>query len=121
MVWPTRPLSQPGMTWDGCAAMRAPNGWRRCQEESNIFFVRQISPTYWVITYWPLVIAGPVPRTRVRTIRDFGGEPFGSVTDGALPCALPTVGSAPPPRSEEHTSELQSRPHLVCRLLLEKK
>src|SRR3989442_11275798 len=32
-------------------------------------------------------------------------------------------GSRPPtsPRSEEHTSELQSRPHLVCRLLLEKK
>src|SRR5439155_25670006 len=25
------------------------------------------------------------------------------------------------PRSEEHTSELQSRGHLVCRLLLEKK
>src|SRR3989442_11803423 len=33
-------------------------------------------------------------------------------------------GPAPRPaslRSEEHTSELQSRPHLVCRLLLEKK
>src|SRR5690554_4127180 len=28
---------------------------------------------------------------------------------------------APQVRSEEHTSELQSRPHLVCRLLLEKK
>src|SRR3989442_7003420 len=27
----------------------------------------------------------------------------------------------PSQRSEEHTSELQSRPHLVCRLLLEKK
>src|SRR6266699_3693327 len=27
----------------------------------------------------------------------------------------------PCPRSEEHTSELQSRPHLVCRLLPEKK
>src|SRR5690554_7475323 len=27
----------------------------------------------------------------------------------------------PAVRSEEHTSELQSRPHLVCRLLLEKK
>src|SRR5215510_15314998 len=27
----------------------------------------------------------------------------------------------PHPRSEEHTSELQSRGHLVCRLLLEKK
>src|SRR3989442_11810562 len=29
--------------------------------------------------------------------------------------------SGPAARSEEHTSELQSRPHLVCRLLLEKK
>src|SRR5205809_5223163 len=29
--------------------------------------------------------------------------------------------SAPGRRSEEHTSELQSRLHLVCRLLLEKK
>src|SRR5690625_6902659 len=28
---------------------------------------------------------------------------------------------AAPARSEEHTSELQSRGHLVCRLLLEKK
>src|SRR3712207_8441028 len=27
----------------------------------------------------------------------------------------------PQPRSEEHTSELQSRQYLVCRLLLEKK
>src|SRR5215813_15593887 len=37
--------------------------------------------------------------------------------------ALQTVAMAPPQtlRSEEHTSELQSRPHLVCRLLLEKK
>src|SRR3712207_7838888 len=30
-------------------------------------------------------------------------------------------GSNPQPRSEEHTSELQSRQYLVCRLLLEKK
>src|SRR5690554_5880904 len=29
--------------------------------------------------------------------------------------------ASPDGRSEEHTSELQSRPHLVCRLLLEKK
>src|SRR2546422_5209379 len=35
---------------------------------------------------------------------------------------LPSPGQAEPatPRSEEHTSELQSRLHLVCRLLLEK-
>src|SRR2546422_4163620 len=31
------------------------------------------------------------------------------------------AAGAPEPRSEEHTSELQSRLHLVCRLLLEKK
>src|SRR3989442_11598934 len=30
-------------------------------------------------------------------------------------------GDVAAPRSEEHTSELQSRPHIVCRLLLEKK
>src|SRR3712207_8962590 len=30
-------------------------------------------------------------------------------------------GTADAPRSEEHTSELQSRQYLVCRLLLEKK
>src|SRR2546429_6429012 len=40
-------------------------------------------------------------------------------TIGCRPCA-PAVASYPS-RSEEHTSELQSRLHLVCRLLLEKK
>src|SRR2546422_2123773 len=34
---------------------------------------------------------------------------------------IPYTGSSAPWRSEEHTSELQSRLHLVCRLLLEKK
>src|SRR5437870_6494560 len=34
--------------------------------------------------------------------------------------AKPQAGRSSP-RSEEHTSELQSRGHLVCRLLLEKK
>src|SRR5690606_40085532 len=33
----------------------------------------------------------------------------------------PTIGSVCLLRSEEHTSELQSRENLVCRLLLEKK
>src|SRR3989442_10489665 len=46
------------------------------------------------------------------------------------PAFKPSAAPLPPPkpaiactswRSEEHTSELQSRPHLVCRLLLEKK
>src|SRR2546422_7535320 len=39
---------------------------------------------------------------------------------GAIVARLIATGT-PAPRSEEHTSELQSRLHLVCRLLLEKK
>src|SRR5215469_18173596 len=41
----------------------------------------------------------------------------------APPCAWRRCGASPPGdrRSEEHTSELQSRRDLVCRLLLEKK
>src|SRR2546429_5977030 len=56
--------------------------------------------------------------------------PVVDATSHATPCANPafcaitapavvTLGGAV--RSEEHTSELQSRLHLVCRLLLEKK
>src|SRR5436305_11606111 len=37
------------------------------------------------------------------------------------PAGVAAGTSACDGRSEEHTSELQSRPHLVCRLLLEKK
>src|SRR6266481_10066862 len=39
------------------------------------------------------------------------------------PCdpSRPRAGATDLPRSEEHTSELQSQFHLVCRLLLEKK
>src|SRR5690554_7008726 len=39
----------------------------------------------------------------------------------SLTCALTAFNPKVVDRSEEHTSELQSRPHLVCRLLLEKK
>src|SRR5690625_6635005 len=40
--------------------------------------------------------------------------------DGGGLAVLSNITKAQP-RSEEHTSELQSRGHLVCRLLLEKK
>src|SRR3712207_7843818 len=50
------------------------------------------------------------------------------VLDDAEEIGLPYIGTASRPgqrygetRSEEHTSELQSRQYLVCRLLLEKK
>src|SRR5258707_10728375 len=48
---------------------------------------------------------------RVRSMADIG--------DILRPRALESTTKTP--RSEEHTSELQSRQYLVCRLLLEKK
>src|SRR3712207_6864195 len=38
-----------------------------------------------------------------------------------MPSPMNPTFMTPPTRSEEHTSELQSRQYLVCRLLLEKK
>src|SRR5690625_5977873 len=50
-------------------------------------------------------------------------HPVGLVGAGTLPLMLvaQTKEQVLRARSEEHTSELQSRDHLVCRLLLEKK
>src|SRR5690625_6184570 len=53
------------------------------------------------------------------------GTPFPDISSPYAPdpCAPSEIASSAdqPTRSEEHTSELQSRGHLVCRLLLEKK
>src|SRR3712207_7212277 len=64
---------------------------------------------------------GPLPRLRVRPPRHAGAVPgVRGRAEGShrVIRRLFTVLSA---RSEEHTSELQSRQYLVCRLLLEKK
>src|SRR5258705_9207616 len=45
----------------------------------------------------------------------------GAVTCRRPQCRSPAAAEGGPQRSEEHTSELQSLRHLVCRLLLEKK
>src|SRR2546422_1937725 len=52
----------------------------------------------------------------------WGKEGFAAVgASGAGGLFAPSTSSFVTRRSEEHTSELQSRLHLVCRLLLEKK
>src|SRR5690554_7301194 len=53
----------------------------------------------------------------------YGGVvyPLDESSNVPSPGSKSTVPIKEPVRSEEHTSELQSRPHLVCRLLLEKK
>src|SRR5947209_9808512 len=65
---------------------------------------------------------------QVQNRRDVGGVIWLGGCPLNAECHNPTASfhpapAAPPPasRSEEHTSELQSRQYLVCRLLLEKK
>src|SRR5258708_21476577 len=48
-------------------------------------------------------------------------SPFRSACASATPSSTASVSTGWRRRSEEHTSELQSPDHLVCRLLLEKK
>src|SRR5439155_22404842 len=54
------------------------------------------------------------------TVSAFGLQSDCIQSDGTN-CSVPSSGPGLAIRSEEHTSELQSRGHLVCRLLLEKK
>src|SRR5690606_40549072 len=57
---------------------------------------------------WALMAGGPLHEKRMKQIV-FTTSPSMPVSEDDIP------------RSEEHTSELQSRENLVCRLLLEKK
>src|SRR5437870_7516423 len=58
-------------------------------------------------------------RSTRTTTNDWGGLPRGRLRKPR--CWFRNSGVVFAIRSEEHTSELQSRGHLVCRLLLEKK
>src|SRR5947209_15538277 len=77
----------------------------------------------------PIYSAGAFPSVSARPRKPRSTDAICFV-DGAaagnhgLPARRAGCGSLPtaaPSRSEEHTSELQSRQYLVCRLLLEKK
>src|SRR3989449_6392405 len=61
-------------------------------------------------------------KIQARIAKEGVAEGSTEATAAAVDSALARgLGSGPEHRSEEHTSELQSRLHLVCRLLLEKK
>src|SRR3989442_8850614 len=55
---------------------------------------------------------------RSRPDRPWADKPHNAAPEAVVDRVAPPRRHS---RSEEHTSELQSRPHLVCRLLLEKK
>src|SRR5207244_11419910 len=72
----------------------------------------------WATVYWRLrLVEGPTPR-REAPARDFV---WVRVSCPCLRKAPNEADGCKGTRSEEHTSELQSPDHLVCRLLLENK
>src|SRR5215813_1267369 len=98
---------------------RTAGGRRRCvfsdlpdplEGSSVIFFLRiRRPPRPTLFPYTTLFRSAPSHSSRA-------GIRLGRCCRGSSSRARPRTR-----RSEEHTSELQSRPHLVCRLLLEKK
>src|SRR5258708_14514581 len=71
------------------------------------------SAPFWAT---PSMVLTSRPSTwTANTVQDFTGLPSRRIVHA------PQLVVSQPMRSEEHTSELQSPDHLVCRLLLEKK
>src|SRR2546429_3489068 len=66
-------------------------------------------------------LAAASARTAVRMGPMQGVHPKANAKPSRKPLQIPGCAMLLRRRSEEHTSELQSRLHLVCRLLLEKK
>src|SRR2546422_4910011 len=75
---------------------------------TTLFRSMRMSPL-WTVT----------PRRLVEGDRD--GSSWPELSAGTIAASACNIASSSAARSEEHTSELQSRLHLVCRLLLEKK
>src|SRR3712207_6946762 len=93
---------------------------RRTQIVSDFFFLMIRRPPRSTLFPYTTLFRSHRLRLPVRLLaghrRERGrGAPAAGPADGG---GGPRTGRR---RSEEHTSELQSRPYLVCRLLLEKK
>src|SRR3712207_7205743 len=95
------------------------------QSVSRVFFFNDTATTeiYTLSLHDALPIWTGSARRRRAPVRVWKGTSFRTKRPSAVEephrIAAPRVRSAG--RSEEHTSELQSRQYLVCRLLLEKK
>src|SRR5256884_5894507 len=94
------------------------------ESEACFCFMRRARSSLWSRvgnSPKPANSQGTKPASRSRTAEALKGRLMSSRNierREAIKGALPTSKL---PRSEEHTSELQSRLHLECRLLLEKK
>src|SRR2546425_4781512 len=87
--------------------------------------IRHVLSTSFVLArfmfFFFLMIRRP-PRSTLFPYTTLFRSPIAVPSEIAISiAATPTASEMRPPRSEEHTSELQSLAYLVCRLLLEKK
>src|SRR2546429_8471511 len=103
-----RPIIASGIFRDGEGQQRPQNDLEHCQRKFPLSDRRRVPPPGKGPLNFQHSLLFPVPRQLYwRLVLDHR-------------TLLPGVVRQTP-RSEEHTSELQSRLHLVCRLLLEKK
>src|SRR3712207_7757652 len=92
-----------------------------------VFNVTQTTEIYTLSLHDALPIYRPrsPPRTVATPLRRRPGAavriPSTASAPGIAPGGSRALHVVPPSRSEEHTSELQSRQYLACRPLLEKK
>src|SRR5690554_7046579 len=87
---------------------------------TGMIFGLLVFPNQPIYLALPIAIVASIAITYISKIKMIESDAaIGVVSAFTLAVGLITVSVSD--RSEEHTSELQSRPHLVCRLLLEKK
>src|SRR5690606_42056424 len=88
-----------------------------------LFFIHPRPPTSTLFPYTTLFRSPPPRRTPPSRRRTRSMETPAHVgpVHSPIHSGSALTSASRPPRSEEHTSELQSRENLVCRLLLEKK
>src|SRR2546422_3259672 len=84
----------------------------------SVFFS---NPMQKIVSFFFFLMIRRPPRSTLFPYTTLFRSPIPMAWTGPPSVSITTRCGRWPRRSEEHTSELQSRLHLVCRLLLEKK
>src|SRR5205814_363295 len=109
------PLASGTVAAWGAWTARAESGWSQLNMPRGVTEIsRKIYDLHMEIFWVCVAIAAVVFGAMIWSILTYS-KSRGAIPDGTL------VHNTKVERSEEHTSELQSLRHLVCRLLLEKK
>src|SRR5258705_6624691 len=96
------------------------------ETESRAHNIKTIEPKADTVTYEPIQLLHttfitPIDRDEIHQLITRMDDILDLMEDVSQSVFLYEIRKIPDERSEEHTSELQSLRHLVCRLLLEKK